>query len=359
MAELELMSFLPTPAERFLSKYLKAARFFGVYDNAKLFERWPSHRLMQGYADEPKSRAAFIGACTRMPAEYVHNLSIAGCVEVLEIARGIDSETNPDTIFKYVTCDEMVRTQDVAEIYAFLDETAWDATDTTEHRALAAVLLAEYVAGEELAGSKLAGLHAIEKRVGIEKIVRHLPIEDVVRIVQTARDLADTDPSDDKKVPEPFTIERMNEIAPTDLVAKHVPIPDLMRLIRDDAQRLGFIKPPEPPKPAEGDGAPSDIPAAVRDQIDPPTVPPPAKTDDDGETILQEVPLDAAEEERLRKDAEKLEEGASGSDEPVPGAAASNEGSAVEPPKSTRKSKRPPPRAPGEPPPLPFSGRRR
>ncbi len=195
----------------------------------------------------------------------------------------------------------------------------------------------------------------IENAIGFDNYVEHLPKPVIVEIILVARDLQSG------KIPPgnvSFSADALAEIVSTDLLVRHMPMAVLAGLLAATARKFGWVKPPEPPKPeekpVEGDGAASDIPAELRETIDPPTVPPAAKKDDDeSETTFEAVPLSADEAAKVREDAEESEKGASGSEEPVPGAAASTEGSAAEPPKPRPRSHRPPPRELGKPPPIP------
>lgn len=318
MGDTELTSGLGDPHQRFLSKYVAAARQAGVITNERLFARFPHERLFQAYKDEPKSRAALLCANSKMPFDYAVELDVSGCVQVFEIALNKLGEASADKVFGVVTPDELVRVMDAVELYRFVDETAWDETDTPAHRTLAAALLAAYKR-EELDGSLLKCLHGIEQAIGIDAIVKHLPIDDVTAIVRQARDLADKTPGNIA-----FTVDAMAEVATTDLLAKHLPLPVLMRVVRAKALEVGWVKPPKaatppPPPPPPTTVAPSGDPDGDDDRV--PTIPPPPKKpeaeDGDPEVSIGTAeappseppdPDDAALDDLLRDGGRKDEE---------------------------------------------------
>ncbi|MEK7073589.1 MAG: hypothetical protein AAB974_04120 [Patescibacteria group bacterium] len=338
MGETELTSGLPEAHQRFLAKYLEAARRSGDITNAKLFTRFPHERLFAGYKDEPKNRAKLLAANSKMPFEIAEHLDVSGCIQVFVIALEKLGEATPDRVFSVVTMDELVRIMDPVELYDFVDEMKWDEQDTPAHRELAGALLREFKT-EDLGGSTTRTLHAIEDAIGIGTYVEYLPKNVLAAIIQTARDLADKPPGSIA-----FTVNAMSEVADHGVLAQHLPIPVLMKPIRAMAEKFGFVKKPESLAP------PSTTVASTGDAGDVETKPtiPPAVREADGDDGDPEISLVAAASSAPDDDDAALDALLSGGDANDKDAydeddAKTTIGAVV--------------RRPGDPPPLPVPGK--
>ncbi|GEM_PF-2151796 len=275
MTEDSIGSKLPEAHERFFSKYLTRLKQSVLITPEMLYETFTPERLFDGYQSEVESRGKVLVLTGRLTAEYAGAFDRSAFNQVVTAAVKI-GDIKLEKLFETVSSDELVRVHDRKELYAQCELTAWYEKDTLEHREIAAHLLTDYLK-EELGGGRVNSLHDIENIFGFELYVKHLPSEVLVAIIKSARGANDggngNGPGGVK-----FSADVLAETATAEVLAKHMPLPLVQKLIASAAIKHGYKDPPKPVEvpmpPASESEAPASgsmtIPKEALDSVAPP-----------------------------------------------------------------------------------------
>ncbi len=244
-------SSLTQKEDRWLASYIESARNAGVISNKDLLKSFPPEVLFEGYKDEPESRGKLIIRCfSGFGKKTAESLDLATCITLVKVALE-KRDISADIIFTTVTPSELVRKQDRKEIWRTIHEKAWPDKDTASHRALMSEALERYVE-EELDGSRVESLKAIESAVTFENYVEHLPKEVLVEIIRLARLRADgskrnsdaSSPAQNMIGGVAFSADVLAEVAKPSVLAEHLPLDVLYAVPKSAAERFGWEEPP-------------------------------------------------------------------------------------------------------------------
>jgi len=240
MSETKEENALKTDDERWLANYIERARNADVISNEDLLKVFPPDKLFTSYEEEPRSRAKLLIGCIQgFGQATAENLDIATCIALVNKALEMKDVT-ADTIYGVISPSEIVRTQDRKELWTLLDEKHWPEQDTTGHRELMGFMLEAYVE-HQLDGGQVRSLKTIEQRLEFANYVEHLPKEILVEVLIKAREVADANPGNI-----PFTADVLSSIVTPSLLAKHLPLPILYRVLEGAAEKFEWMQVAEP-----------------------------------------------------------------------------------------------------------------
>lgn len=342
------VSSLPEKDQRWLSKFAWMARSCQDITNDDLLTLFPPQKIFEAYADEPESRARLLTKLFNFGVNTAKTLDVSTCITLFDRALA-ERDLTADQIFEIVTPDEIVRVLDRKLLWDLVRKTRWYERVSDAHRSLMAHALEDYV-DEELGGTRVSSLLDLEKNLGFENYVKHLPPEILVEIIRHGRMRADGAKRNDASSPVSnmlggiaFTADVLAEVATPAVLAKHLPLEVCYKVLEAAATAFGWVEPPKPafevPPPTKVAGG---LPEGALDSVRPSAPPEPDATaagggESDGDP---EVSIGGSPTPALELDGEDVDDLFEEEDEKKAGDGASARPPSLPPSGSKKKDKR-------------------
>ncbi len=285
-----------TKEQRFLVRVLRGAYEHGIITNETKLSTITVEGIFTAYADEPTSRARILcGLISSFPPASARSMPLTACIATVSTMIAAE-DTDADTLFLYMTEEEIVR--------VIAHHTTWDMVDSTQwwtkihpeghadahkpvHRPFMAELLTAYIE-EGLGGEDEMKWGTLVEAIGLGEFMQNnMPPDLRIRLLETAYGCW--------KKGMRFTPDVIVEVIPPAIMVETIPFGALVKPIHAAAVTYGFVPgaAPEAATPT-GDGDEDrvthrpDPGAAHPPPLPLPRPPTPTVTDDEIDQILHE-----------------------------------------------------------------------